>query len=69
MREKFPHELKNIHKHRRIPERIQALETECTIFGLNAERIRQYNKLDEELIESIKAAARKTVKQCQFGYS
>jgi len=64
----FLRELRIIHQHQRLPERIQALKTKCTIFGVNAERVRQYNKLDDELIESIKAAARKTVKQRQFSY-
>ena len=61
-------ELRAIHQHQRLPERIQTLDKECAIFGINAERVRQYNKLDDELIESIKAAAKKTVKQRQFGY-
>ena len=60
MCEKFLTELRAIHQHQRLPERIQTLDKECAIFGINAERVRQYNKFDDKLIESIKAAAKKT---------
>ena len=66
---KFLEELKTIHTHQRLPQRIQLLEKEFIIFGSTPERIRQYNALDRELVDSIKAALTRTVKQKQHGYS
>jgi len=68
MRKKIRRELRALHRHQCLPERIQALDKECAIFRISTERVRQYNKLDDELLESVKAAAKKTIKQRQFGY-
>jgi len=69
MREKFLRELNDIHQHQAIPDRIRRLEIEYRLHGSSAERVQRYNELDREIIESIKAASRRTVKQKQHGHA
>ena len=56
MREKFLHELKAIHGHQRIPQRVRHLETEFQLFGATPALVKRYNSLDAEIIDSIRAA-------------
>ena len=68
MRDEFTKELKRIHKRSRLAERVRALEREFQLLGPNPYRMRKYNSIDRELIDSMKAAAKKVVKKKQFGY-
>ena len=69
MRDKFLEELAEIHEHQRLSERIHKLETEFRVLGPTPQLVRRYNALDRELVESIKAAARRTVTRKQHGYA
>ena len=69
MREKFLRELDEIHGHQRIPQRVMTLETELKMFGATPALVKRYNSLDAEIVDTIKAAIRKTVKQKQHGYA
>ncbi|KAL7546462.1 hypothetical protein ACHAWF_009794, partial [Thalassiosira exigua] len=62
MRDRFLANLKKIHSHNRLPDRIRRLEAEIKLMGIDEARVKKYNSLDKELIASIKAAAKKTVR-------
>ena len=49
MRNKFIRELRKIHHHQRLPQRILELEKEFGIAGANPLLIERYNKLDKEI--------------------
>ncbi|KAL7534081.1 hypothetical protein ACHAWF_011769 [Thalassiosira exigua] len=61
-RDRFLTNLKKIHSHNRLPDRIRRLEAEVKLLGINEARIRKYNSLDREVIASIKAADKQTVR-------
>ena len=69
MRTKFLSELKSIHDHQRIGQRIQQLEMSFRIHGTTNELVKQYNQLDREVIDSIRAAVKRTVKRKQHGHA
>ncbi|KAL7523469.1 hypothetical protein ACHAWF_003332, partial [Thalassiosira exigua] len=62
MRDSFLGHLKNNHAQSRLPDRIRKLELEIKIEGSNPYRVRKYNSLDKEMVDSIKAAAKKTAR-------
>ena len=62
LRDKFLHELRIIHEHQQLPRRIYKLENETEDKGISQDRIRKYYALDNEIIDSIRAAVKKTIK-------
>ena len=67
-RQQFIDELKRIHQHQNIPQRITTLQTHLlTNMDHPEELIHKYNQLDYEITCSIKAAA-KSVARKNFGY-
>lgn len=70
MRNKFLKELKEIHAHQKLPQRVQRLEVEIKkLHGATPSLVRKYNTIDKVIVDSIKAAAKRTVKRKQFGYA
>ncbi|KAL7548720.1 hypothetical protein ACHAWF_017511 [Thalassiosira exigua] len=62
MCDRFLANLKDIYSHNRLPDRIRRLEAEIKLMGINDARVKKYDSLDKELVELIKAAAKKTVR-------
>ena len=69
MRNKFIRALKNRHNHQKLGERIRHLEMTFRIHGATPKAVRLYNQIDREIVESIRAAVKETVKRKQHGYA
>jgi len=68
MHEKFTSEVKKCHTHQKFKVRVTKLEKDLWLYGPKPCLVRVYNKLDDDLILSIKATAARSVWRKQHGY-
>ena len=69
MRDTFLKELKAIFRKCNVLDRIDRLNEEFATNGKSRERVKQYNRIDRDIVQSAKAAVKRTVKRKQFGYA
>jgi hypothetical protein len=64
---KFIAELSQIYEHQRIPERVEELAESLRLRGPTTHIVKQYQDLDNEITEAMRAAAKKAGRK-DFGY-